>query len=167
MTAPTGAPDAPVITRTRAVWLGEKRFEAGPTGRTHIIDAGAKSAPGPVETLLGAIATCSAVDVLVILEKQRTPVEAMSIEVTATRRPKAPRRVVKLEVVFHLDGAGIEGEPAARAVQLSMERYCSVASSLSPDIEVLASVVANGQRSEPARLRIWAPPEVGPEGTTP
>src|SRR5206468_11325896 len=103
-------------------WLGEHRFEAGPEGRTAPVDADSKSAPGPVETLLNAIATCSGVDVIDILAKRRTPAERFVVNVTATRRSEAPRRVMRLEIEFQIDGAGIEVEHAERAVELSLEK---------------------------------------------
>jgi putative redox protein len=147
----------PVVTRTRATWQGEHRFEAGPEGRTAPIDADSKSAPGPVETLLNAVATCSAVDVLDILAKRRTPADKLVIDVTATRRTEPPRRVERLEITFHVDGANIASEDAERAIQLSFEKYCSVAASLAPDIQVETILVLNGER-EPARKRdIWKP----------
>src|SRR2546430_17588114 len=111
---PCGAIAAPVITRTEATWRGERLFDAGPAGRTHRIDAGAKEAPGPVETLLNSIATCSAVDVVDIMSKRKTPIERMTIHVTAERRPEAPRRVQRLELELRTDGAGIEREHAQR-----------------------------------------------------
>ena len=91
-TQPT-TPPAPVISRTEVSWRGERLFDAGPPGRQHRIDASAKQAPGPVETLLNAIATCSAVDVVDIMNKRKTPVERMTIHVAAERRPETPRRV--------------------------------------------------------------------------
>jgi len=116
MTAPTTT--KPVITTSRAVWRGEHRFEAGPEGRTVPVDADSKTAPGPVETLLNAIATCSGVDVLDILAKRRTPAERFMVNVTATRRSEAPRRVQRLDIEFHIDGAGIEAQHAERAIEL-------------------------------------------------
>jgi putative redox protein len=154
---PTTAPAAPVIARTEVTWLGERLFEAGPAGRTHRIDASAKQAPGPVETLLNAIATCSAVDVVDIMNKRKTPVERMSIQVTAERRPEAPRRVQRLAIEFRIDGSGIERDHAERAIQLSFERYCSVASSLAPDIVAEASLTLNGERFPAIRQQVWTP----------
>src|SRR5437868_1807336 len=123
----------PVITTTELVWRGEQRFDAGPAGRTHRIDASRGDAPGPVETLLNAVAACSSVDVIDILAKRRTPLERMTVVVTATRRTEPPRRVEALDIEYRLDGAGVEREHAERAIQLSFERYCSVATSLAPD----------------------------------
>jgi len=64
---PNASPKAPVITRTEATWRGERAFDAGPAGRTHRIDANAKEGPGPVETLLNSLATCSGAVIIDII----------------------------------------------------------------------------------------------------
>jgi putative redox protein len=155
MTAPTTT--KPVVTRSRAVWTGEHRFDAGPEGRTVLVDADSKAAPGPVETLLNAIATCSGVDIVDILAKRRTPAERFVVNVIATRRPEAPRRVMRLELEFQIDGEGIGAEHAERAIELSFEKYCSVAGSLAPDIVAETTLVLNGERRNPQRRKIWTP----------
>jgi putative redox protein len=147
----------PVITTTRATWRGEHRFDAGPDGRTVPIDADSRSAPGPVETLLNALATCSGVDVLDILAKRRTPAERFVVDVKATRRTEAPRRVQQLEITFHVDGPNIGHQEAERAIQLSFEKYCTVAASLAPDIEVETVLVLNGEAQPPRKRAIWKP----------
>ena len=151
----TATPTKPVITKTRAVWRGEHRFDAGPEGRTAPIDADSKTAPGPVETLLNALATCSAVDVLDVLTKRRTPAERLVVNVTATRRTEAPRRVERVDVEFVIDGEGILVEHAERAIQLSFEKYCTVAASLAPDIVAETTLVLNGVRQAAQRRKIW------------
>ena len=151
------APDSPVRTRTEVVWRGERLFDAGPPGRTHRIDAGAKEAPGPVETLLNAIASCSAVDVIDIIGKRKTPVERMTVNVAAERRSAFPRRVQRLEIEFRIDGAGIEREHAERAIQLSYERYCSVAASLASDIATETKLTLNGESFPAVKQKVWAP----------
>ena len=153
----TATPTKPVITKTRAVWRGEHRFDAGPEGRTAPVDADSKTAPGPVETLLNALATCSAVDVLDVLAKRRTPAERLVVNVTATRRTEAPRRVERVDVEFVIDGDGILVEHAERAIQLSFEKYCTVAASLAPDIVAETTLVLNGQRQAAQRRKIWRP----------
>ncbi|HEY4131433.1 MAG TPA: OsmC family protein [Gemmatimonadaceae bacterium] len=148
---------APVITRTEVTWRGERLFDAGPAGRQHRIDAGAKEAPGPVETLLNAIATCSSVDVIDIIAKRKTPVERMAVNVVGTRRSEFPRRLIALDIEFRIDGVGIEREHAERAIQLSFERYCSVAASLAPDIVVHATLTLNDETFPPVPQKVWTP----------
>jgi len=151
------APAAPVITRSEATWRGDRTFDAGPAGRTHRIDVNAKEAPGPVETLLNALAACAGVDVIDIIAKRKTPVERMKILVVAERRPEAPRRVMKVDLEFRIDGAGIEAEHAERAIQLSFERYCSVAASLASDIVAHTKLVLNGESFDPVERHVWHP----------
>jgi putative redox protein len=132
-------------------------FESGPAGRMHLIDADSKIAPGPVETLLGAIATCSGTDVVDILAKRRTPVRRFEVTVVAHRRAEHPRRVMRLEVEYQVDGEGIDAEHAERAIELSMEKYCTVMSSLGSDIVTTSRLVLNGQASPVRPRKMWAP----------
>jgi putative redox protein len=157
--APTAEHPAtgPVITRTEVTWRGERLFDAGPTGRTHRIDAGAKEAPGPVETLLNAIAACSAVDVVDIIAKRKTPVERLLVSVVGERRAEFPRRLMRVDLEYRIDGKAIERVHAERAMQLSFEQYCSVAGSLAPDIVVTGRVTLNGEEGQPQPLKIWTP----------
>ena len=150
------APGQPVITRSRAVWGQDMRFEAGSGQRTHAIDASSEAAPSPVETLLNAVATCSGSDVVDFLAKRRTPLTSMEIDVVATRRVEQPRRVMTLEITFTLQGAAIEPEQAERAIRLSFENYCTVAASLAGDIALTSILVLNGKRGEPVKHAMFS-----------
>jgi len=132
--------------RVHITWAGDHRFDAGRPDGPHVrIDSDAQTGPGPVDTLLIALGTCTSVDVVDILAKRRTPVESLGIEVQAERRETAPRRVLKVHLVFRIDGAGIERVHAERAVELAVTKYCSVRDSLDPAIPITWSVVLNGQ----------------------
>lgn len=144
------------IARSHAVWRGGLLFDAGVGERAHAIDGNSKTAPSPVETLLGSLGTCAASDVVDILAKQRTPVGRMEVGVLATRRADFPRRVMTVELTFTIDGAGIETAQAERAISLSFERYCSVAASLAGDIDLTSVLVLNGERGEPVRQPMFA-----------
>src|SRR5262249_45784434 len=148
---------APVITRSEATWRGDRSFDAGPPGRTHLIDGGAKRGPGPVETLLNAIATCSSLDAIDIIAKRRTPLERLPVKSGAHGRPDYPRRVMRLELEFTIDGAEIEPEHAERAIHLSFERYCSVACSLGSDIVAETRLTLNGVSRDPVLHHVWKP----------
>jgi putative redox protein len=139
-------------------------FIAGPEGRSHVIDADSKTAPGPVEVLLEAIMTCSGVDVVDILAKRRTPVEAFRIEIAARRRAEHPRRVMALDVDYFVDGKGIDGEQAERAIELAFEKYCTVIGSLGNDIVSHTRLILNGQAME-RRSRKMFDPSVTPRSS--
>jgi putative redox protein len=142
-------PKPPVTTVARAVWRDGLAFEGGAPGRTHIIDGDAKAGASPVEAFLAAFAACSGSDVVDFLAKRRTPARSMSVDVNATRRGDYPRRVMKLEVVFTLEGDTLEADQVERAIRLSFERYCTIAASLAGDIELRSVLVLNGTRGAP------------------
>jgi putative redox protein len=135
MSAPASV--AKPANRIIATWKGEQAFDAGrPDGPVSRIDGNALSGPSPVDTLLSALAACSAIDVVEILKKRRTPVTSLAVEVTGTRVDVVPRRLTHVQLLFHVTGAGIEREQAARAIELSITKYCSVRDSLDPAITI-------------------------------
>lgn len=122
-------------------WVGGLAFEAGrPDGPGIRIDGDAQSAPSPFDALLAAIATCASVDVVTILEKQRTPVRALSVRVESNRVDSTPRRLASAILHFGIAAPGTTIEKATRAVELSVTKYCSVRSSLIADASVSWSV---------------------------
>lgn len=118
-------------------WVGGASFEAGRKDGPRIhIDGNAQTAPSPFDVLLAAIATCASVDVVTILEKQRTPVKALGVRVEANRVDSIPRRLASANLRFSIAAPGTTLEKATRAVELSVTRYCSVRSSLIADASV-------------------------------
>jgi putative redox protein len=132
-------------------------FESGPAGRSHLIDGDSKIAPGPVETLLGALLSCSGVDIVDILAKRRTPITSLVASVKAHRRAEHPRRVMRLELEYRVDGDGIEAEHAERAIELAFEKYCTVAASLGADIQTTSTLVLNGRTHESQPRKMFQP----------
>jgi putative redox protein len=84
----------------------------------------------PMQLLLAGLGSCSAIDVMLILNKQRQQVDDFTIEVQGEReKDVTPALWKSAHLTFHLKG-NIDPEKAERAVLLSMERYCSVAETL-------------------------------------
>lgn len=132
--------------RVEVTWAGEHRFDAGrPGGPTSRLDGDGATGQSPVDGLLSALAACSAADVVDILAKRRTPVERLRVEVRGERREELPRRFMKIELRYLVDGAGIEAPHVERAVALSHEKYCSVGATLAPDLVISTVAVVNGQ----------------------
>jgi putative redox protein len=130
-------------------WIKDRVFEASPpSGVKFTIDShpefgGTMQGPTPVETLLGAIAACSAIDVLAILEKKRQKVTSYRVEVDGDRVEPGtyPRPFTALRVRHILTGENLDPAAVARAVELSDEKYCSVIATL---------------RGAPAVSSVWA-----------
>jgi putative redox protein len=136
----------PTTTTVHASWRGARRYEIGrPAGPAVPIDAAGETGLGPVDTMLGALAACSAIDVVDYLAKRRTPAERVDVRVDAERRATAPRRLVRARLEFAIDGSGIETPHAERAIALSFQTYCSVSASLAPDLVIESRLVLNGE----------------------
>jgi putative redox protein len=105
--------DAPAVVvkppqRVIAVWKGGEEFDTSkPGGPVARIDGHGVNGQGPVDTLLSALGTCSAMDVVGILKKQRTPAESLEVEVIGTRENASPRRLKHVLMQFRISGAGI------------------------------------------------------------
>ncbi|HXG44930.1 MAG TPA: OsmC family protein [Gemmatimonadales bacterium] len=130
---------APERIRTAVVtWTGAGlRFEAAAPGGPAIrLDGDGVEGPSPVVTLLAAAGACTGADVVDILRKMRVELRSCRIEVAGERRPDHPRRVVRLRFRFTLRGEGLDEARARRAVDLSLQKYCSVVHSLAPDIPI-------------------------------
>jgi putative redox protein len=92
----------------------------------------------PMQAVLAALAGCSSVDVLNILQRGRGEVTALHVTVEGTRADAIPAVFTKVHV--HFEAAGDFSEhKLQRAVQLSMEKYCSVTKMLEPTVEVTHS----------------------------
>lgn len=118
-------------------WLRNLQFEGGAAGRPAIlVDGDSAAATSPVELLLLAAATCTASDIVIILEKQRIKLAALDISVRGTRREEQPRRYTAIAFHFAVRGEGADDVNVRRAIDLSLQKYCSVVASLAPDIPV-------------------------------
>jgi putative redox protein len=103
-----------------------------------MLDGNGQLGLSPVEALCSALAGCMAIDVVHILEKGRQPLRGLRAEAVALRAESDPRRVVKVDLRFHVEGS-IAPEKVERAIALSRDTYCSVWHSLRTDIELATS----------------------------
>jgi putative redox protein len=127
-------PDSPH--RVDVSWQEGRKFTGGPPGGPQLsVDGRREAAPSPVETLAIALASCSAIDVVDILQKRRTPVEELKVEVDYTRAPTPPRRLTRVRLRYLVRTAS-ERHHVERAIQLSFDTYCSVTHSLDPALPI-------------------------------
>ncbi|MCE3296882.1 MAG: OsmC family protein [Crocinitomicaceae bacterium] len=93
----------------------------------------------PMELLASSLAACASIDVLLILQKKRIIPEHFEVKVTAKRRDTVPASFESIHLQFET-GEKDPQEQIEKAIQLSVEKYCSVAASLSSDIKVTYQV---------------------------
>lgn len=99
----------------------------------------------PMQLLLTALGGCSSVDIIAILRKQKQELESIEIEVNGDRDPvgiEGYSLFKTIEVHFILKG-NVDKDKVERAVQLSMEKYCSVTKTLEPTAKITYKVTLN------------------------
>lgn len=130
------------IRNATATWTGGLRFRGGaPGGPEIVIDGDGRDAPGPMVTMLLTLATCSGADVVSLMPKMQVELERFTIAVRGERAPEHPRRWTKIHFTMTLAGTGLDETKARRAIDLSIEKYCSAINSLNPDIPVSYDLV--------------------------
>ena len=113
-------------------WISGKQF-VGIDSTQHSVllstpDAGVGIKPS--DLLLIAIASCTSVDVVEILSKKRMPLDHLEISCTGEQDPNPPWTFRKIHLRFIVGGKNLTEKAVAQAIQLSEEKYCSVAATV-------------------------------------
>jgi putative redox protein len=102
------------------------------SGRTLTFgDDAAANELSPVETIAAALAACSAMDVLSILEKKRQVIDTYRIETRADQRDEYPQVYTRIDVTHVVEGTVVLEAAVRRAIELSATKYCPVNAMLS------------------------------------
>ncbi|MGC4234617.1 MAG: OsmC family protein [Niabella sp.] len=84
----------------------------------------------PMQLLLNALAACSSIDVISILKKQRQDIKDYEVTVNGEREPGVEPSLWKnIEMIFEITG-DVDEDKAKRAIEISLNKYCSVAITL-------------------------------------
>lgn len=113
-------------------------------GNTLIIDAnpsiGGKGLGfRPMELLAGSLAGCASIDVISILKKQRIEPISFDVAIEAKRFEGVPSPFETIQLNFEFDNS-VDLEKAKKAIDLSLEKYCSVSASLNNEISITYSI---------------------------
>ena len=121
-------------------WKGGMAF-SGMTESGHMVllDAGSESGgsdlgPRPPEVLLHAVAVCTGMDIVYVLNKMRLVIEEFFIEIEGIRAPEHPKRFTDIVITYHIKGS-VPEDKVVRAIKLSSDTYCTVVHSLNATIE--------------------------------
>src|SRR4051812_49902917 len=134
-------------------WKEKMAFSGvSPSGHEFIMDAapevgGENSGPRPTELLLQTVAGCTGMDIISILHKMRLEPSSFQMDVKGERAEEHPKRFTTINIHYALDGE-LPEDKVVRAIQLSKDKYCSVAHSLNSEITVSYSI--NGVKGETA-----------------
>ena len=111
-------------------WIEGMKFEAvTPEGYSFTIDGKRQEGVGAMDLLLHGLAGCTAVDVVLILQKQRQPVEDVTVNVTGERASEHPKVYTKIHIEYIVKG-NLNPDKVERAIKLSEEKFCSASAML-------------------------------------
>lgn len=114
----------------------------GRSGHEMMLDGDGSAGATPVETLLIALASCMAADIVDIGGRMRLPIASVGVTASGMRNPEPPRRYLSATLVFRVGGvADVDAPKLTRALALSEETYCSVMHSLRPDLAITTELV--------------------------
>jgi len=124
-------------------WAGNRQMVAW-DGAMHavVMDApagykGEGTGARPLEMFLEALASCTAMDVVSVLEKKRQQFTSLEIEVTAEQREdEFPKIYTDIALLYIVRGREVSEAAVARAIELSATKYCSVKGMLGPQVNV-------------------------------
>ena len=116
--------------KSTITWIGKKTF-TGQTESGHSIVIGTadgeaqKPGPSAMELVLMGAGSCSAWDVVEILRKGRQAIEDVIVELDADRAPEPPKVFTRIHLHFIVKGRDLSEHRVKRAIDLSVEKYCS------------------------------------------
>ena len=128
--------------RVELAMVGPAAFEATAGSGGMLVVDGAPDIGGegrgmrPMELLLSSMASCSAMDVLHILRKQRERLEGLSVAIEGVRADAVPAPFTRMKLVFEAWGEALDDHKLQRAVQLAVEKYCSVSATLASTVVI-------------------------------
>ena len=114
------------------VWKENMQFETdNPSGHKTFIDVGEENGGKgdglrPKAMMLSALAGCSGVDVIPLLEKMRVAIDDFKIEITGELTEEHPKYYDKVFVDYHFYGTDLNEDKINKAVKLSVDKYCGV-----------------------------------------
>lgn len=113
-------------------WIGGKQFVGIDSTHHSVVLSTPDEGVGikPSELLLIAVASCTAVDVVEILEKKRMPLSYLEISTSGEQDQDPPWTFRKIHIHYRVGGKNLTEKAVAQAIQLSEEKYCSVAATI-------------------------------------
>ena len=137
---------------TTVHWLSGKRFVGIDSTNHSVVLSSQDEGVGvkPSEMLLIALASCSAVDVVEILSKKRMPLDSMEIITTGEQDADPPWTFRKIHLKYRLSGHGLTEKAVEQAIQLSEDKYCSVAATVraTADITTEFEIMCEGDQGK-------------------
>ena len=122
-------------------WIGGKKFVGTDSTNHSVVISTPDEGVGmkPSELLLVALAACTAVDVVEILAKKRLDLQSLEISANAEQDQDPPWTFRKVHLTYRLKGSNLTEKDVRQAIDLSEDKYCSVASTIRGVAEITTS----------------------------
>lgn len=105
------------------------------------VDSAGETGQSPMQLLLMAVAGCMAIDVVLILEKSRVPLDGLEVNAVGVRATETPKRYLSVRLEYVVSGPAEEDMAKVdRSIELSRDKYCSVLHTLDPALDFEVSV---------------------------
>ena len=116
-------------------------IDTTPSGHAIAVDVkgGRRAAPGPLELFITGLGSCTAADVISILQKKREQVTSYHVEIRTERREEHPRAFLRFHLKHVIRGRNISAESVKRAIALSTDKYCSAVATVRPTAEIVTT----------------------------
>ena len=131
--------------KAKVKWAGGLQFigQSG-TGHAIVMDGspdygGENTGMRPMELLLVGLGGCSGMDIASILAKKKQDVRSIEINVKGKQADEYPKRFTEIEIEFIVKGKKLSEDAVKRAIQLSMDKYCSVKATLEHSAKIIHS----------------------------
>jgi putative redox protein len=123
---------------TTVTWVKGMQFAAVDSTNHSVLLSTTDEGVGmkPSELLLSALGSCTAVDVVSILQKRRQQLTGLEIVVTGEQAEEHPKAFTHFHIRYIVTGVDINPTDVERAINLSEEKYCSVAATLRAGAEI-------------------------------
>ena len=102
------------------------------------------SGPSPMELVLIGVAGCTAIDVIMIMQKKRADIIGFKVNISGERADEHPKRYTNIHIEYVLYGRNLKPNAVEQAIQLSEEKYCSASASLNADIDSSYNIIETG-----------------------
>ncbi len=132
------AEESKLLKTTTVYHIDGKRFMGRtPDGHRIMIDGEpyAKTGMNPMDVLLNALGACAAFDVVEMVRKRRLDLERYRVELEGHRHDGTPSYFTNIHATHYICAPGLKQTMAERFVDLAMNKYCSVASSINAEID--------------------------------
>jgi len=132
--------------RAIATWKHAHQYDAESHSGHHVVldaDAAHVAGPTPMELVLMALCSCTAVDVVSILHKKREALTSLTVSAVAEQAPAPPRVFTHIHLAYHLGGK-VSPKAAEDAVALSKNKYCSVSKMLEKAVAIDYEITYEG-----------------------